>query len=155
MINFTSGRARALTEVGKEMVMEGIERDRWKKSLGRQGEDIAAGLLEQRGFQVLERNMRLSHKEVDIICRDGNDLRFVEVKTRREPVQGEAWEAVDMLKQRNMGKAAKAFLASKRCHDLGFRVNECHLDVLTVVWDESGETFVTEYFPDAFFLIYV
>lgn len=134
---------------------ESGRRDKWKKSLGAQGEEIAVQFLQSRGCEILERNFRASHRELDIICREGDDLRFVEVKTRREPVQGQAWEAVNRTKLNNIGRAAKAYLASEKCHKLGFRVNESHLDVLTVVWSETGEDYVVAYYPDAFFLIYV
>lgn len=129
-----------------------MTRDAERKRLGEQGETLACGFLQERGCTVLRRNYRNSHREIDIVARQGNDLRFVEVKTRKEPVQGEAWEAVNASKQRNLGRAAKAFLA-KECR--GMCVDECHFDVITVVWDEFCKNYRLEYIPDAFYLIYV
>lgn len=126
-----------------------------RKALGKAGEEMAARLLESRGYTVLERNWRASHKEIDLICRDGVDLRFVEVKTRQEPMEGEPWEAVNPKKQRNIASAAGAYLASEQCRALPGGVNESHFDVITIVWDEQGENCRTEYIPDAYILIYV
>lgn len=127
-------------------------KDAGRKMLGEQGERIASEFLQERGCSVLRRNYRSAHREIDIVARQGNDLRFVEVKTRKEPVQGEAWEAVNLSKQRNVARAAKAFLA-RECG--GMNVDECHFDVVTIVWDRFCKEYKLEYFPDAFYLIYV
>lgn len=130
-------------------------KDLQRKTLGRQGEEIAVSMLEGMGYEIISCNWHSGSKEIDIICRDGADLRFVEVKTRKLPMEGEPWEAVDRRKQMNIGRAARAFLASERCRGVGVKINECHFDVVTVVWDEDGENCTKEYIPDAFFLLYV
>ncbi len=50
--------------------------------LGSQGEDYAAGFLQDQGYIILERNIRLYGIEVDIIAEKDDTLVFVEVKTR-------------------------------------------------------------------------
>jgi putative endonuclease len=47
----------------------------------RQGEDIAAAYLEDRGWKVLERNFRKRLGEIDIIAAGEDLIAFVEVKT--------------------------------------------------------------------------
>ena len=50
---------------------------------GRYGEDIACRLLEAENLEILCRNYRNRHLELDIVARDDNGtLCFVEVKTR-------------------------------------------------------------------------
>ena len=51
--------------------------------LGRYGEDLAVRYLRERGMEVLERNWRCEHGEVDVVARDGDCLVICEVKTRR------------------------------------------------------------------------
>lgn len=131
-----------------------ITQDRKRKALGKTGEDMACRLLEEKGYTVVSRNYRGGHKEIDIICLDGCDLRFVEVKTRQLPMEGEPWEAVDGQKQRNIALAARSFLRSGEFRELGIKLDECHFDVVSIVWDESGSKSETEYIPDAFYLIY-
>lgn len=133
-------------------MMDSRTRDRHKKQLGIAGEDIACATLREKGFEVIERNFRSGHNEIDIICRVGSDIRFVEVKSRREPVEGEAWEAVNELKQRRIASAAKAYLAEMDRHS--FPIDECHFDIVTVVWKEKSEEYSVEYIPDAYFPIY-
>ena len=52
---------------------------RYKKNVGDNGEDFAARLLADSGYEILERNYRTKYGEIDIIaCRDGV-LHFIEV----------------------------------------------------------------------------
>jgi len=50
-------------------------------TLGREGEDEAARLLTSLGLRILARNYSTRLGEVDLICRHGDTLVFVEVKT--------------------------------------------------------------------------
>ena len=40
--------------------------------LGRRGEDVACEFLEELGHQIVRRNYRSGHLEIDIISTDGN-----------------------------------------------------------------------------------
>ena len=50
--------------------------------LGRWGEDYAADFLAAQGYRIVERNWRFGHHDIDIIASKGNEIVFVEVKTR-------------------------------------------------------------------------
>jgi len=52
------------------------------KDIGKRGEDEAAGFLQGKGYEILERNYRFRRNEVDIIAMRDNTLVFVEVKMR-------------------------------------------------------------------------
>ena len=133
--------------------MEGWK-DKCRKMLGATGEAQAASMLEEMGFQILERNFRASHKEIDIVCHDSASIRFVEVKTRREPLQGQPWEAVGPVKQRRIVWAAKAYLASEDFHRKNIRYSDVYFDVITIVWNKEGTSCRKEYIPQAFVPIY-
>ena len=49
----------------------------------RKGEELAVRFLMRKGYEIAERGWSCEEGAVDIIARDGNDLVFVEVKTRR------------------------------------------------------------------------
>ena len=49
---------------------------------GREAEALAARYLESHGQRVIERNFRVRGGEIDLICRDGRTLVFVEVRQR-------------------------------------------------------------------------
>lgn len=143
------------------------QKDLRRKQLGRRGEDIAVEMLQLRGMRVIARNVHAGEGEIDIIALQSVEcaqkrlafVRFVEVKSRREPVEGDPLEAVNALKQRKIVSAAKAWLASGRCSGIlreagFFEVEEFHFDVITLVWSGDGENCKTEYIEDAFYPIY-
>jgi putative endonuclease len=79
-------------------------------NLGRHGEDAAVRLLETSGYHVVGRNVRLPGGELDIICRDGDVVVFVEVKTRESHRYGAALTAVDARKRRTLRRLAADWL---------------------------------------------
>ncbi|MCQ2136274.1 MAG: YraN family protein [Bacteroidales bacterium] len=82
-----------------------------RRQLGNDGEALVAAWLSERGHTVLARNWRASHLEIDLITLDGEGIHFVEVKTRRPPMQADPQESVNILKQRRIAKAAGVFLS--------------------------------------------
>lgn len=112
-------------------------------NLGKQGEELAARYLEQRGFTIVARNHRTPIGELDIIARDRRHLLFVEVKTRRSTRFGAPAEAVGAHKQRQILRAAQWYLASARYPDLQPR-----FDVVSVIVGK-GEPAVS-HIPNAF-----
>lgn len=118
---------------------------------GRQGEDIACRLLEDKGHLILERNFRTGHLEIDIISKAADGIHFVEVKARRENIQAPPQENVDLTKQRRIARAANGFLRSRR--GMPFGSSECHFDIVAVTFTKN--TAQVEYFPDAYIPIYL
>ncbi|TME64795.1 MAG: YraN family protein [Chloroflexi bacterium] len=62
--------------------------------LGLAGERAAEAALLRRGMRVVARNARTRFGEIDLVCRDGTEFVFVEVKTRRAGSFVAAAEAV-------------------------------------------------------------
>lgn len=85
---------------------------RERMSLGKFGEDLARERLEALGYRILETNYRCSLGEVDLVARDGDDLVFVEIKTRKNQSLGHIKEAVNRRKQTQVSKVALAYLKS-------------------------------------------
>ena len=50
--------------------------------LGSRGEDMAAAFITREGMRVIERNARCRFGEIDIVAEDGDEIVFVEVRTR-------------------------------------------------------------------------
>ena len=80
---------------------------------GSEAEALAAAYLERHGLTVIERNFRVRGGEVDLICRDGKVLVFVEVRLRSNPRYGGAAASVTSAKQRRVILAARHYLAGK------------------------------------------
>ena len=53
-----------------------------KKVLGKKGEKLVAEYLKKQGCKIVKKNYRTPFGEADIIVQDGDELAFVEVKTR-------------------------------------------------------------------------
>ena len=80
--------------------------------IGKQGEDLAASFLEQKGFAVVARNYRYKHAEIDLIVQRDNWTIFVEVKTRSSNAFGEPESFVDWKKGRKIMEAAEEYIFS-------------------------------------------
>jgi putative endonuclease len=66
--------------------------------------------LESAGYVIVGRNVRVPGGEIDIICRDGDVVVFVEVKTRVSARFGSALAAVDARKRRKLRTLAADWL---------------------------------------------
>lgn len=78
---------------------------------GAAAEDHAARFLTQRGLRVVERNFRVRGGEIDLICRDGQSVVFVEVRLRRRSDYGGAAASITAAKQAKIVMAARHWLA--------------------------------------------
>jgi len=78
--------------------------------LGHYGERVALASLRRRGYKLLDRNYRIKGGEIDLICRDGKTLCFVEVKTRHNGPNMHPADAVHHHKQRRTILAAHHYL---------------------------------------------
>ena len=74
------------------------------------------------GYKVLHHNYRAPHGgEVDLVCREGDTLVFVEVKTRSSEEFGAPAEAVTRSKQRLIARGGLAWLKLLGNPDILFR----------------------------------
>ena len=93
-----------------------------KDAVGRRGEDVAAKWLYVQGCKVLYRNYRgPDGGEVDIVCRHGKVLAFVEVKTRTSTAFGRPAQAVTLDKQSLILRGASAWLRLLGVPDIAWR----------------------------------
>jgi len=117
-----------------------------RKKVGNEGEYLVCEYLTRQGHSILERNYRAGHLEIDIISLDSAGLHFIEVKTRRPPLQANPQDCVTVPKQIRVAKAAQRFLHSGRHPEL--ELMECHFDVASVIINKG--THNIEYINDAF-----
>ena len=91
--------------------------------LGRYGEDLAARYLREQGLEVVERNWRCEHGEVDIVARQGGCLVVCEVKTRRGTGFGDPVEAVTVAKALRLRRLAAAYVRVRGLHPAQVRID--------------------------------
>jgi putative endonuclease len=91
---------------------------------GRRAERVAAGLLKAAGYEVLARNLRTRHGEIDLVAREGGTLVIVEVRYRAPHVVA-AWESLSARKRQALlraGHEARALLRISPSTPLRFDV---------------------------------
>jgi len=106
-----------------------------KKELGAKGEDIAIRYLKKRGYRIVERNYRVKLGEIDIIAEQGDDLVFIEVKTRSDATFGTPFESVTKQKQKQLSKVALEYIAKKKSHNRPAR-----FDVVGIQFQEGSKS---------------
>lgn len=84
-----------------------------KQQIGKSGEEIATKYLAKKGYKIMERNFRCNQGEIDIIAMDGEEIVFIEVKTRRNKNYGLASEAVNKQKKKHLIKTIKYYIYIK------------------------------------------
>jgi len=109
---------------------------------------MACDFLETRGHQILDRNWRGGHLEIDIVSEASDGLHFVEVKARKAPVVTSVQDQVTLLKQKRISAAALKYLNNKKNLD----GREVFFDVVSVTVD--GPETVVRYFPQAWIPMY-
>jgi len=87
---------------------------------GREAETLAAQYLTRHGLRIVARNFRIRGGEIDLICRDGRTLVFVEVRLRSRGDFGGAAASITPDKQRRIILAARHYLAGQSDCDCRF-----------------------------------
>jgi putative endonuclease len=98
--------------------------------LGHYGEDVALAYLRRRGYRPVARNYDTPHGEIDLICRHGQTLVFIEVKTRRGTHYGRPGEAVGPGKQHRITNGALSYLQSLRNPRVACRFDVVEIEVV-------------------------
>lgn len=106
---------------------------------GRVGEEVACQFLQKLGLQIIHRNYRISRFEVDIICRHGDCLVFVEVKNSPSGTFGHPATWIDQRKVDRIRQAAQLYIEQNEISGVDIR-----FDAVTI---NRGEV---EYYENAF-----
>jgi putative endonuclease len=121
-----------------------------RQRLGRTAEDLVASRLAAAGWEVVERNARTRHGELDLVAIDNRSLVFVEVKAGRA---GSAFGperpvlSIDFRKQARIRRLATAWLGERR--DLP-RYERIRFDAIGVTYDRAGQVVDYEHLEGAF-----
>jgi putative endonuclease len=95
---------------------------------GHTAETMAEEFLKAKGYEIVKRNFHFGKVgEIDLICKDKGILVFVEVKARSSRKYGEAIEAVDYRKQRQIRKVAEAYYYVNKINN-----QESRFDIVTI-----------------------
>ena len=104
---------------------------RTRREVGVSGEDLAAAWYEANGYEVVDRNWRCRHGELDLVLRNGRQVVFCEVKARTGLGFGAPAEAITRDKKQRI-----RFLAARWLEDAKPRPAEIRFDVAAVLGDD-------------------
>ncbi len=114
------------------------------KDTGFLGENKAAELMEQKGHQLLERNWRYKHLEIDIISCFNGCLHIIEVKTRSSILYGFPEQHISKTKMQFLKNAAAHY------HYLHPAFKRLQFDVVAI-YINPDQRLIMDYLEDVYF----
>ncbi|HKK99662.1 MAG TPA: YraN family protein [Desulfotignum sp.] len=118
---------------------------RYRKDLGRSGEQLAAQHLAASGYTIVETNFTTRFAEIDIIAAIEDCLVFVEVKTRTSAKKGLPKEAVTAAKQKKIILAARQYIQARALYGQ----KRIRFDVMEIFTE--NDAWRINHIPHAFF----
>ena len=100
----------------------------FNREVGRRGEEIAAGFLQRKGYELVLRNYSARYGEIDLICRGNGVIVFVEVKAKKGLKFGRPEEMFTRYKLEKVKRMATVYLEGRDV--------PCRIDMVAVVLDE-------------------
>ncbi|WP_269524371.1 YraN family protein [Coraliomargarita parva] len=115
--------------------------DSSRAARGRYGEDRAADYCRrQLGYRIIARNWRYKRDELDLICRDGEVLVFVEVRLRKASAKVSGYHSVDRKKKAVLKRACMNYLRRLPSPPKHFR-----FDVIDAALSDDGRAEVRHF----------
>jgi putative endonuclease len=99
--------------------------------IGAYGERVAASFARRHGYRVLVRNFKAERGEIDLVCRHGDILAFVEVRTRAGDLFGRPSESIDARKEEALRSAAREYLQMLDRDDITYRFDAIEVRMKT------------------------
>ena len=123
-----------------------VEKSNARINSGKNAEAAAAELLESKGYNIIARNLRLGHLEIDLLATlpNTNLLIVIEVKARRAGTHAPELR-VDWRKRRHLIMAAQMLLSRRM-----FRGKQIQFDVVAVEMDQLQKPQSLRHSPRAF-----
>lgn len=114
---------------------------------GKIGEDAVTKFLENKQYEILQRNFHSRWGEIDIIAKKDECIVFVEVKTRKNTYYGTPAEFVTPKKIKKIIKTAFTYLENTDCDmrfdvaEVFFRNNKCEINYIENAFGGGYELF--------------
>jgi putative endonuclease len=118
------------------------------RRLGEWGERQARLHLAAKGYTVVANNFRCRAGEIDIVVCQGDELVFVEVKTRRGDAFGQAVESVSPARAERLAAVAEEFMQSHLSGDY-HSGTQWRIDLVCLNLDRSGKLISICHIPNA------
>ena len=116
----------------------------FRQYVGTKGEDAAAGLLRDKGYNILRRNYSVHNVgEIDIIAEKDSDIHIFEVRTRRNLGSfPDSAESVMQKKRNRVMRTAERFVNENDLFD-----RNIVFEVIRVTHDAQGNILSIDFVP--------
>ena len=94
--------------------------------LGKWGEQVAVEYLQKKGYQIMFRDWKIGHRDLDIIAKKDDVVVILEVRTRRNNRFGDTEMTIDRQKIKNICIASNAFVKRLKVD------NEIRFDIIAI-----------------------
>ena len=108
-----------------------------RHEVGHRAEQAVEQLVRSWGWQVLERNVRAGHLEIDIVARQGATLVIIEVRYRGGGAFTSGFGSLTVGKRRRIRQAGERIWHSRYRHDV--TLERMRFDAAAVHVDSMGE----------------
>lgn len=113
-----------------------------RKRLGELGEKVASSYLEEIGYRIIDRNVRMQAGEIDLVAEKDEVLYFVEVKSR---LKSDFRDGYSTKQRERLNNLALVYLSK---HNLEKQVSFL---IVGVMFDQGNESkYVVEIVEDPF-----
>ncbi len=118
---------------------------RYKKIVGRFGENLAKNFLKKRGYRIIAENKKLGSPEIDLVAEKEKEIIFVEVKTRTSLELGPADEALKLSQIKTLKRAIGAYCSQNKINPEKIR-----LDFISIDINRAEKTAKIKHYKDIF-----
>lgn len=132
------------------MDLNGVYDANPKHALGKFGEMVAENLMINKGYQIVAKNWKNGHLEIDIIAKNKKEIVFVEVKTRSSIICGLPVEQVKDDQKKNLIVSANTYIKKNniqlipRFDIVGIAVNPNNMQILDITHIENAFFYINE-----------
>jgi len=109
----------------------------FNRKVGKEGEEIAAKFLSDKGYKILERNYYTKFGEIDLVVSKNNVLAFVEVKLKQGDFFGTPEEMIGNSKLSQVQRMAEFYLMDKP--EIAQKYKTYSIDAVCIMVGEDGE----------------
>ncbi len=112
----------------------------YNKETGRIGEELARNFLKDKGYEIVKSNFSTRFGEIDLICKDGDTLVFVEVKTKKGLDFGMPEDMYTKGKAERVKRMASVYLEG--------RETNCRIDMVAIVLGDNNKPERMTHYPN-------
>ncbi len=101
----------------------------YNQKIGKFGERLACDYLIRKGYKILNKNIKLSYQEIDIIAQKNKIIIFIEVKTRTSYKFGAANDTFSSQKMKNLHKAVENYIYKNKIPEKFISIDLISIDI--------------------------